>query len=145
MDRREQLLREDDRAWVDLQQVLAGLPTERMTEPGLTEEWTVKDLFAHLGCWMAQAAHVLERVRLGTYESAPLDVDGMNRIFYEAWRDLDLVAVKCGFQSSRVRMLQEWYLLPEITPDADEWFRESGPQHIDEHMADLIRFAQNRR
>jgi hypothetical protein len=145
MDRREELLREDDEAWMQLHDVLERLTADQMTEPGLTDEWTVKDLLAHFGCWMAEAAHVLERIRLGTYERTKLDVDAMNLTFYEACRDLDLLAVKCGFQSSRVRMLQEWYLMPEITPVAEEWFRESGPEHISEHMGDLNRFVQNRR
>ena len=128
-----------------LHDVLERLSPQQMTEPGLTEEWTVKDLLAHFACWMAQAAHTLERIRLGTYEPTKIDVDAMNLTFYEACQELDLLAVKCGFQSSRVRMLQEWYLLPEITPTADEWFRESGPEHIDEHMPDLERFVQSRR
>ena len=68
----------------------------------------------------------------------------MNRLFYEACKDLDLVAVRVGLQSARVRMLQEWYLLPEITQDADEWFRESGPEHIAEHLPDLERFVRDR-
>jgi hypothetical protein len=92
---------------------------------------------------MAEAAHVLERIRLGTYEDRKLEVDAMNRWFYEICRDLDLVGVKCGLQSSRVRMLQEWYALPDITPLAEEWFRESGPEHIDEHLPDLERFVRD--
>ena len=145
MDRREQLLLDDDRAWAELHDELEGLSSEQMTEPGFTEDWTVKDFLAHLGCWMAQAAHVLERIRLGTYERMEVDEDRMNELFYESCRDLDLVAVKCGLQSSRIRMLQEWYALPEVTPIADEWFRESGPAHIDEHMPDLQRFVRTRR
>ena len=34
--------------------------------------------------------------------------------------------------------------LAEITPDADEWFRESGPEHIGEHLPDLERFVRDR-
>ena len=145
MDRREQLLQEDDRAWAELHERLEILSQEEMTEPGFTEDWTVKDFLAHLGCWMAQAAHVLERVRLGTYERTEVDEDRMNSLFYESCRDLDLVAVKCGLQSSRIRMLQEWYALPQIIPIADEWFRESGPEHIAVHMPDLERFVRTRR
>jgi len=145
VDRREQLLQEDDRAWAELHERLEILSQEEMTEPGFTEDWTVKDFLAHLGCWMAQAAHVLERVRLGTYERTEVDEDRMNSLFYESCRDLDLVAVKCGLQSSRIRMLQEWYALPQIIPIADEWFRESGPEHIAVHMPDLERFVRTRR
>jgi hypothetical protein len=39
--------------------------------------------------------------------------------------------------SARNRMLLEWNLLPEITPKAEEWFVESGPQHYEEHMERL--------
>lgn len=144
MDRREELLSEDDRAWQVFMDILERLGPDQLTAPGLTEDWTVKDLMAHMACWMAQAAHVLERIRLGTWEKTPIDVDAMNRAFYEACKDLDLVAVKSGLQSSRVRMLQEWYELPQITPDADEWFRESGPEHIGEHLPDLERFVRDR-
>jgi hypothetical protein len=143
VDRREELLRADDLAWGVLMGVLEPVPPERLVAPGFTEDWTVKDFMAHLGCWMAQCAHVLERIRLGTWERTPIDVDAMNQQFYEACKDLDLVAVKSGLQSSRVRMLQEWYALPEITPLADEWFRESGPEHIAEHLPDLERFVRD--
>ena len=144
MGRREELLREDDLAWITLMELLEPLPAEVVVAPGFTEDWTVKDFMAHLGCWMAQCAHVLERIRLRTWQRTEVDVDAMNRLFYEACKDLDLVAVKVGLQSARVRMLQEWYLLPEITQDADEWFRESGPEHIAEHLPDLERFVRDR-
>jgi hypothetical protein len=143
-DRREELLLEDDRAWLRLMEILEPLSPEVIEAPGFTEDWTVKDFMAHMGCWMAECAHVLERIRLGTWERAKIDVDAMNEFFYQACKDLDLVAVKSGFWSSRVRMLQEWYLLPEVTPDADEWFRESGPEHIADHLPDLQRFVRDR-
>jgi hypothetical protein len=34
-------------------------------------------------------------------------------------------------------MLEAFGALDEITPDADEWFEESGPSHYAEHMPDL--------
>ena len=34
-------------------------------------------------------------------------------------------------------MLREWSLLPEITPKAEEWFVESGPEHYAEHSERL--------
>ena len=144
MDTREERVREDDAAWHRFMTLLEGLPAEEMTASGLTEDWTVKDLMGHMACWMAEAAHVLERIRLGTWEPARLDVDAMNLGFYEACKDLDLVAVRSGLQSSRMRMLQEWYELPEITPEADEWFRESGSEHIADHLPDLERFVRDR-
>jgi hypothetical protein len=144
MDRRAALVQEEDEGYESLTALLARLAAQDLTEPGLTPDWTVKDLLAHLGCWMAEAAHVLERVRLGTWESSPLDVDAKNREFYDACCDLDARAVKCELWSARAMMLHAWGALPEITPVAEEWFVESGSAHYREHLPDLERFVAAR-
>jgi Mycothiol maleylpyruvate isomerase N-terminal domain len=145
MGKREELIRAEDERWLELFEILRGLPDARAHEVGVTAEWSVKDLLAHLGCWMAEAAHVLERKRLGTFERQPLDVEARNREFYEACRDLDLPTVRAEMESARTRMLQEWGALPEIDSIAEEWFRESGPAHLEEHLPDLRRFAGSSR
>jgi hypothetical protein len=144
MDRRSQLVREEDEGYEALGALLERLSAEALSEPGLTADWTVKDLLAHLGCWMAEAAHVLERIRLGTWESSRLDVDAKNREFYEACCDLDARAVKCELWSARAMMLHAWGSLQEITPTAEEWFTESGAAHYREHLPDLERFVEAR-
>ena len=141
MDRRAELLREEDRAWMRLDQLVDALPEERLTEPGLTEDWTVKDLLGHLAYWMAEAAHVFERQHYSTFEKSSLDVDAINADVYEAMKDLDLSTVRVEYESARNRMRQELFELPELTPDAEEWFLESGPQHFGEHLPDLERFV----
>ena len=145
MDRRVQLVREEDEGYGALSALLAGLTPEDLVAPGLTAEWTTKDLLAHLGSWMAEASHVLERIRLGTWERGRVDVDSKNRQFYDACCDLDVPAVRCELWSARSRMLQEWGALPELTPLAEEWFVESGAAHYREHLPDLERFVAGRR
>jgi hypothetical protein len=145
MARRDELLREEDRAWGALNALLDEIPDERMTEPGLTEDWTVKDLLGHLAYWMAEAAHVFERQHYNTYEKSSLDVDAINADVYQAMKDLDLSTVRTELDSARVRMLQEWWALPELTPEAEEWFMESGPGHLDEHLPDIERFVRSKR
>jgi hypothetical protein len=39
-------------------------------------------------------------------------------------------------------MLEEFNLLPELTPVAEEWFRESGPEHYQEHLPRLREWAK---
>ena len=141
VDAKAELMRAEDERWADFREVLSRIPEAGMQAPGLTQEWSVKDLLAHLGCWMAEAARILERIRLGTYEREKLDIESRNTEFYEAWKDADLQSVKAECESARTRMLQEWGALAEVTPAAEEWFRDSGPGHIDEHFEDLRRFA----
>ena len=88
-DRRRELILEEDARWADLMAALDGVPHQRLLEPGITGPWSGKDILAHLGCWMAQCAHVLERIRLRTWQRTEVDVDAMNRLFYEACKDLD--------------------------------------------------------
>jgi hypothetical protein len=144
MDRRSELVREEDLGYDALRSLLNALSPQDLVEPGLTPEWTVKDLLAHLGCWMAEASHALERIRLGTWERHRVDVDAKNREFFEACKDLDVPAVKCELWSGRAMMLHEWGALREPTPLAEEWFRESGSAHYREHLPDLERFVRAR-
>jgi len=142
-DRRYELIRQEDERYAELCSLVEGVPPERLLEAGVTEDWTGKDLLAHLACWMAEAANVLERIRLGTWERTRLDADAMNRRFYEACRDLSISDVRAELDSSRTRMFQEWGALPEITWEAEEWFAESGPLHIEEHLPQLRTFLED--
>lgn len=139
-DRRRELIDQEDARWADLCTALDGVPHDRLLEPGVTEDWTGKDLLAHLGCWMAEAANMLELMRFGNYEERTLDLDAMNAEFYEAMRDQPLRDVRAEMEAARTRMFQEWAALPEVTAAAEEWFVESGPAHIAEHLPQLRTF-----
>jgi Mycothiol maleylpyruvate isomerase N-terminal domain len=135
---KRQLAVAEDAGWVEVEALVQSLTPAQMEEPGyLKEGWSVKDLVAHLGSWMAEAGQVLQQVRVGTYRSRWTDVDAKNRDFYEAFKDVPLPVVRAELWSSRNRMLQEWNNLPEISPGAEEWFRESGPAHYEEHLPRL--------
>ncbi len=140
MVRREDLLRSEDRGWNELHSLLETLSRQQMLEPGLTPEgWSVKDLLWHLGAWWAKAGVMLERIRVGTYEGAGhgSSVDELNARFLEEGRRLDMSTVTAELYAARNHALVEFAALPEVTPEAEEWFGESGPEHYDEHQDDL--------
>ena len=140
MVRREDLLRSEDRGWNELHSLLETVSRQQVLEPGLTPDgWSVKDLLWHLGAWWAKAGVMLERIRVGTYEGAGdgSSVDELNARFLEEGRRLDLATVTAELYAARNHALVEFAALPEVTPEAEEWFRESGPEHYDEHRDDL--------
>jgi Mycothiol maleylpyruvate isomerase N-terminal domain len=137
MDRKRELAAAEDAAWVELWGLMESAGPDRVDEPGYSEDWSLKDLMAHIGCWQAEAVQVLEQVRNGTYSPRQIDVDTMNQGFYEANRDLPVSVVRAEMWSARNRMLQEWGALPEVTPKAEEWFVESGAEHYGEHLPRL--------
>jgi hypothetical protein len=100
-------------------------------------DWSVKDLVAHLGTWMAEAEIQLLRIEAGTYVDEPLDIDGLNAQFLAAMRDQDWSTVWAQAISARVQMLTVWGRLRERTEAADRWVRKSGAQHDGEHLPRL--------
>ena len=140
MVRREDLLRSEDRGWNELHSLWETVSRQQMLEPGLTPDgWSVKDLLWHLGAWWAKAGVMMERIRVGTYEGAGhgSSVDELNARFLEEGRRLDLGTVTAELYAARNHALVEFAALQEVTPEAEEWFRESGSEHYDEHRDDL--------
>ncbi len=136
-DRRD-LVALEEAGWVELTSLVSQLRPEQLEDPGYSDDgWSVKDLTAHVAAWHAEAAQVLAEIRHGTYERRRWEVDALNRQFYEANKERPVSVVTAEAAASRNRMLAEWQALTEITPDAEEWFRESGPEHYAEHLPRL--------
>jgi DinB family protein len=55
VNRREQLLKRLDKAWRAFQESYAGLSEEDRLEPGVTGNWSVKDIIAHVTVWEEEA------------------------------------------------------------------------------------------
>jgi Mycothiol maleylpyruvate isomerase N-terminal domain len=138
-DRKSDLLRQEDAAWAELHDLLGQLAPQEMELDGYYLGWSVKDLIAHYGDWMAEAATMLERQRMGTYAPWDGDIDAVNREWHAAWREADLRTVTAHLHAARARMLEEMDLLPPDRLDAEavEWFMESGVGHNAEHLPRL--------
>lgn len=136
-DPKRELLQQDDAGWADFRSLIDGLAPEQMEAAGYNGDWSVKDLIAHVGSWFAEAAQALEQMRMGTYTNERLDVDGLNKEWFETWRDKDMNIVKSELMSARSRMLEEWDRLPNVDDEARRWFYESTAEHYEEHVPRL--------
>jgi len=138
VDERTKLVQEEDEAWAEIVALISGLTEQQMEEPGLTPAgWSVKDLLWHFCCWTAEAARQLERIRMGTYVERDWDTDSLNDRFFRESQGMSIPLIKTQLAAARSRGLAEWAALPEPTPEAIEWFGESGPIHYREHLPDL--------
>ena len=136
---------EEDRLWGELHRLVDSLPEDGVATPGyFSEGWSVKDLVAHIGSWLAEAGIVLERIRFGTYRPEELDIDLMNRQFYEAMNDVPFGTVRAQASAARSRMLLAWGSLGDGTPDADRWIRKAGSEHYAEHLPRLREWVAER-
>jgi hypothetical protein len=125
--------------WTEIAALCRSLSADERTRPGYFRDpdWTVKDMVAHLGTWMAQAEVQLLRIEAGTYVEEPLDIDALNARFLAAMGDQDWNTVWTQAISGRAQMLTVWGRLHERTEAADRWVRKSGAEHHGEHLPRL--------
>ena len=123
----------------ELHELIDRLDPEQRERPGYFRDdaWSVKDLVAHLGSWMAEAEIQLLRIEAGTYVDEPLDIDAMNAEFLAAFRDQTWATCWNQCLAARAMMLSVWMRLPERTDAADRWVRKAGADHLDEHVPRL--------
>src|SRR6266545_3754070 len=104
MPTKREICEAEDEAWAEVNGLIESLTPTQMEEPGYQPDWSAKDLLAHLAAWMAEAAKMLTQLHYQTYLKRDLDVDAMNKEFYEANRDLPLPVVRAQAFASRNRM-----------------------------------------
>lgn len=61
----KRVLKRLDAAWAEFRESYAGLPDAQLTEPGVTGEWSVKDILAHVTTWEEEALNCLPIVIAG--------------------------------------------------------------------------------
>lgn len=54
-DQVKRLLKRLDAAWSAFNESYAGLPDSRLLEPGVVDDWSVKDILAHVTIWEEEA------------------------------------------------------------------------------------------
>lgn len=132
------LLGEEDRLWTELHRLIDGLPSDQVERVGYFEEgWSAKDLIGHIGSWLAEAGVVLERIRFGTYRAGEIQIDAMNKEFFDLMHDVAYRDVTAQAVAARTRMLNAWRSLPEPSTEADQWISKAGPAHYAEHLPRL--------
>jgi hypothetical protein len=125
--------------WYELAELARRLTPDECLVPGYYRDpdWTVRDLVAHIGTWLAEADTQLERIHAGTYEGHDIDIDGLNAALLEAMRDQPWSIVWVQANAARTRTLQSWIGLHDESDEAAWWIRKAGSEHYAEHLERL--------
>ena len=100
-------------------------------------DWTVRDLVAHVGTWLAQAEVQLERMAGGTYEGHDIDIDAVNAQMLEGMQGQPWEVAWTLANSARTMMLQDWFALKSRDDEAAWWVEKSGAHHYGQHLPRL--------
>ena len=125
--------------WYEIVDLVRSLTPEECLEPGYQRDpdWTVRDVVAHLGTWLAEAQVQFERMSAGTYESHDIDIDALNAALLAAMADQPWDVAWVQANAGRTRMIEEWWLLRDQTDEAAWWIRKTGGEHYAEHLERL--------
>lgn len=135
-----------------LDAVLAGLSDAAMLER-IDEDWTRRDVLAHLAAWERRVADNLATLRAGSEPDRSVETDELNELFYRRDRDRPLADVRADEvdayrtvlaaieQASDVELFDgQHFGWTEGDPLAD-WFRGNTDEHYEEHLEQLTRPA----
>jgi hypothetical protein len=148
MDRR-QLFDRIDRRWQEFNDSYAGLSNDDMLIPGVTEEWSVKDVIAHVATWDGEALKALPIIMAGKRPPRYGGVDNFNAARSEANSGLSLKEARSQLQETHASLLDFLSDLPESWYATETRFRHrlrlDTWGHYPEHMAAIQAWRQARR
>ncbi len=127
---------------------LADMDPGLLTAPGLSGEWSARELLAHLGYWAGHAAEALHHAaegRTDAFGEDELDVDERNAVVARVASETELGAIRqregAAFEAllSALRAADPAWLEERVAygDSLEQVVRDDGADHYREHTADI--------
>ena len=113
---KQQLLKQLEKAWTALKESYAGLSDSQLTEPGVMDNWSVKDILAHVTTWEEEALKYLPLILTGGKPPRYIQsggIDAFNAQMAEQKRGLALSDVQRQLDETHRRLLDYIRSVPE--------------------------------
>ena len=114
---RHQLLKQLDKAWTALKESYAGLSDSQMMESGVTGDWSVKDILAHVTTWEQESLKTLPVILQGgrppRYSDLYGGIDAFNAWMREQKRELSLSEVLGQLDETHRQLIETVLKAPE--------------------------------
>jgi hypothetical protein len=124
---REQLLQQLGKAWTAFKEAYTGLSDSQLTETGVTGDWSVKDIIAHVTWWEEEALKHLPLILTGarppSYSRRYGGIDAFNAQMTEQKRDLSLSAVLRQQEETHRQLIAYVQSVPEEQLRRESRFR----------------------
>lgn len=113
----QQLLNRLETAWLAFTESYAGLRDDQLTEPGVTDDWSVKDILAHVSIWEEEALkhlpHIIEGGRPPRYSVIYGGIDAFNARMVAQRRARPLADVLQQLDETHQRLIDFIRTIPE--------------------------------
>jgi len=122
-----QLLKKLEHAWASFHKSYAGLTDEQLMQPGVTGDWSVKDILAHVSWWEEEALkhlpHILQGQRPLRYSVVYGGIDAFNALMREQKRSLSLSVVRDQMDATHARLVEYLQSVPDEQYTTETRFR----------------------
>lgn len=151
-----QLVEQLKSARAALEAVIGNVPEARMTESGVVEGWSLKDILAHVAVWQARTVTMLfqaergQKPSLGVSNDSANDWANINAKDFQEQKDRPLDRVLADFRGVHAQMLkrlEQWKdeaalfdrkRYPSLNGDSlATYVYGNGPEHDDEHRVQI--------
>lgn len=157
----DELIQELEGARHEVLAVIEDLPEGAFLEPGVMDDWTLKDILAHMSRWEGLCVTLLWKLKREQHAER-LDIQGQEQIddLNEQWhqqdkdRDLDLVLADYkGLRRQTLRRLEEFEAVQLTDPEAFDglrgeplwkWVAVDTFEHEREHLPAIRNWLANR-
>jgi len=125
--------------WYEVLGLLRTLSPAECLVPGYytDPDWTVRDLVAHLGTWLAEADVQFERMVGGTYQPHEVDIDAVNAALLDAMAGQPWEVAWVQANAARTRMLESLRDLRVPSDEAAWWLDKCAAHHYAQHVGRL--------
>jgi len=125
---RKQLLKRLDQTWTAFSEAYAGMSEAQLAEPGVTGDWSVKDLLGHVTTWEEEALKYLPLILTGgtpprysvMYDGG---FDAFNALMTAQKRNLPLAEVLRQLEETHRRLIDYIQTVPEAAFTRETPFR----------------------
>lgn len=126
-------------SWDNLMTAINGIPSDRMSEPGVIGDWSVKDILGHVAFWDRYSVAEAER-RLARDLTPPPqhDTDAMNAENHEAKAGWDVAAIQNELIDAHDALATVYNALPNV----DHVGIDEDWTHYDEHAAEIVAWRE---
>lgn len=124
---KQQLLKKMEESWSALLESISDLTDEQLLLPGVTGEWSVKDILAHVTTWEEESLKHLPTILAGgrteRYSVVYGGLDAFNAIMAEKKHGLPVAEVRRQMADTHSRLVDYLLALPEQDFQHESRFR----------------------
>jgi hypothetical protein len=125
--KKQQILDKLQQSWTSFTESYAGLSDAQLLEPGITGDWSVKDILAHVSWWEEEALKHLPTILNGgrppRYSVLYGGIDAFNAQMTELKRGLSLDEVRQHLEVTHLRLVEYISDVPEEQFTSETRFR----------------------